>query len=82
MPEVTISATSKGTRTAIVILTDLNAIEKKNPEITHSKRQVRFATLNTSRNEFNLSFSIQFLIPQAIEMLMTITETAAVIANA
>lgn len=33
MPEVTIIATSNGTRTAIVILTDLNAIEKKNPEI-------------------------------------------------
>lgn len=35
MPEVDMSATSNGTRTAIVILTDLNAIEKKNPEITH-----------------------------------------------
>lgn len=33
MPDETISATSNGTRTAIVILTDLKAIEKKNPEI-------------------------------------------------
>lgn len=33
MPDVTMIATSNGTSTAIVMLTDLQAIEKKNPGI-------------------------------------------------
>lgn len=78
IPDVTISATSNGTRTAIVMLTDLNAIEKKNPGIKNVWYKKRELLCGTS----HVMSSTHFLLPQAIEMLMTITEIAAVIANA
>lgn len=77
-PDEIISATSNGTRTAIVMLTDFKAIEKKNPEIERMV-QKRLFDVQISKK---IHFSICVHLPQTIEMFITITEIAAVIPNA